>query len=192
MKKIMVILMAMMLLLTSCGMFAKPIPATESVNIETSEKVVETQNAVESLVEDTTVDIVQETNISEESVAETENQENNDFYGVLDAIKEVHPGTAGSSLKVMYAAYKFLNSCKVRLPFDKIAADWVEKQKKEDYSDINESFNFVFESLDNFKGDKIKDLLKDAGIELPNGVSFEGIIEEAKQVLNVIIEKTKQ
>lgn len=201
MKKVLLSLVIATLVLTACG---NPFPqVNEAVNevksvAETAEAALEKAREIaDKIAENTTVkkETAEEENIKEE-IEETEETETpegqNEFFEVLDALKNVHPGTAGSSLKVASAAYKFLNNCRVKLPFDLMASEWVKKQDKSKFSDINESFTFVYESLDQFKDSSmVKGLLSDVGVSLPDGVSFDGIIDEAKKVLQVVIDATK-
>lgn len=212
MKRMIVSLIVITFALIACGnFFAKIIPVSnETKEVVEITKTIEETTLVNQQVNDSQVvnTEINKTKNEETKIEETEFEENktnekervsdevedsqNEFFKMLDALKNVHPGTAGSSLKVASAAYKFLNNCRVRLPFDIMAGEWVKKQDKADFADINESFQFVYESVDQFKDlSKIKGLLSDVGIELPDDATFDGIIDEAKKVLKVVIDATK-
>lgn len=132
---------------------------------------------------------ISDTNV-ETNISDPEMQ--NDFFGVLDTLKNVQPGTAGSSLKIASASYKLINACKSRLPLDKIASEWINKQDKQDFSNINEAFTSVYDSIDQFRdSENIKGVLADVGIVLPNDTDFNILVDEAKKVLKVVIDATK-
>ncbi|MCQ2609962.1 MAG: hypothetical protein MJ151_04145, partial [Lachnospiraceae bacterium] len=159
MRNIVCMLIFASLIMASCGNVNKTVAQISDKVNEVKDKVTEVKDTVSSVVDTVKKVTSDNTQSNSENVENNAENNDNDFFSVLDAIKGVHPGTAGSSLKVMYAAYNFLNSVKAKLPFDKMASDWIERQDKKDYADINESYSFVYDSLDNFKNSDVKDML---------------------------------
>lgn len=134
-------------------------------------------------------------NGNNQSVAKNEEGDNdldgNEFMLLLDSITNVHPGTAGCSLQIMYVGAALLDMCKSKLPLDVIAKSWVSGQEKEKYQDINESFKFLLENIDGLNVDGAKEILVDTGVEKYNGPWDKAVVNTAKQVINTVIDLTK-
>ena len=152
-------------------------------------------NKKEEPIPDTTVAMT--TNVESTQTNETiengvENIEN-EFFTLLDDIKNVHPGTAGCSIQVLIVGARLLNACKLKLPVDYIASAWVDKQDTESYADINESFNFVLENIDNLDDPTSIEIIKENGMQDEYTGPWDQMVKNiAKVVLNVVIDKTKQ
>lgn len=136
-----------------------------------------------------------EDKIINETIIETINEvieyENNELFDVLDYIKGVHPGTAGSSLQVLSGAAKLMNVCKSKMALEPMVNAWVEKQDKGDYSNINESFSFMLENLKSLRDGDIEKAMDENDFKDYVGVFDENLCDKAVSLVRIVIDATK-
>ena len=132
--------------------------------------------------------------INNENITETSNEtiefENNELFDVLDYIKGVHPGTAGSSMQALSGCAKLMSVCKSKMALELMVNAWIEKQDKSEFSNINESFSFILENLELLLDGEAKDVMNEDDVQDYVGNIDKTLCEKAVSLVKIIINAT--
>lgn len=133
--------------------------------------------------------------INYENITEASNEtiefENNELFDVLDYIKGVHPGTAGSSMQALSGCAKLMNVCKSKMALELIVNAWIEKQDKSDFSNINDSFSFILENLELLLDGDADDVMNGDDVQDYVGNIDKALCEKAISLVKIVINATR-
>lgn len=132
--------------------------------------------------------------INNENITEASNEtiefENNELFDVLDYIKGVHPGTAGSSMQALSGCAKLMSVCKSKMALELMVNAWIEKQDKSEFSNINESFSFILENLELLLDGEAEDVMNKDDVKDYVGTFDKTLCEKAISLVKIIINAT--
>lgn len=104
--------------------------------------------------------------ISKKEKVETNSSSSLMVSDALDSIKGVHPGTAGCSLKAMYAIKDIMALATSNEYANVSMQKYVDNMDKKQKEDFKESVDFVKESFDEVDKNDVKKVFDDQGIDL--------------------------
>ena len=85
---------------------------------------------------------------------------------ILDEIKDVHPATAGSSLKALYVVSDIMKMSGSNEYINTAMQDYVNSLKKEELINFSDSVNMVYQRFTDIDEDDINSIFTEEGIDI--------------------------